>query len=447
MIKKYIALSLVFVIMLAMFSGCLSQLSEEEQKPDPGEPSVPKDSDLEEDKKELSIMIDSGFTMAESIRDLVELFEKQQKVSITFYEGSAEDLSYAALAGSGPDLLAVNAGLSTSGDHIYSDFLRHGMQEGYFAELDGLMADAPLTDVSEGLLKAGQYGGKQYLIPMGFCAPILICPKATEDAFGLSLRDGMSWAELLAACAQPLSEGKHLFSGGILFYDFLQVSGVPVANFETGEVFVQEEAFRAAAEAYVMLEQERQEKISAGYSVDTPYIGLKNEEALFWYLPFAAENALMNCENYLQQVMGTEVSAYLGPVFGEGTASVFAQMAVGLSANCTDLETAWALAQEILAFYGAQVASTPERASFSTAFDGYLGYQWTVGNEILTLQDSSLTKNIFGETLRQADSMLQLPDSVAGFIQDEMKPYFKGEKELDVCIETLENKLELYLNE
>ena len=437
--KKNGMIILVFLSFIILLVACSNNIE--------NKPSIYEDETFE---KSLSVFIDENVMMASSLKQMIEQHSRNIGAVISIYEKDVDLMTTEILSGEGPDIILVGSGEFTGEDS--SAFLYSALEQGYFLELSQRLEEEPLSsdgNVSEALLKAGQYDGKQYLIPFGFHVPLLICPKTTEEKYALSLRDDMTTEELFDVCQQPLTEGKWLFSGPILsFGEYLLATGVKAVDSVSGEVFIRERPFLEAARQYAVLEQQLQEMIEAGLT-DLFFTSLKNDKALCFFRPFSTGTTLATVLTYLRQEGNTEASIFLGPISQGGTRVALAKYAIGIKNTCQAQDEAWRYVQELLTYYSTQICPTPVESSFSIEFDIMdQHHNWTKidGKSIVELSDEAL-KQKFVSYLSEAEGVLKMESGIEELLETELKPYFQGKESLDTCITILENKLNLYLNE
>lgn len=443
--KKLLTWCLVILMALGC-SGCDST------------PKEPQEEPADEDKTIQVLGIRIGGQPSPYLRDAKNAFEsKYRDWEVTFPEYDAQVLSNKIMAGDGPDVYTLEA--LNYGDYGDSD---------YRLSIDSLVAQGSLLDFNpyleemgidlneylSNLMDAGVFDGKRLFLPATFEIPLLMIPKATEEKYGLTLRDGMSYEEFWEVCKAPREDEVSLFSCRFLFTEYLDAAGIKIVDAQN-RLQIRSEEFQKAVEFYKMVYPEMETDEG-----DSPYYNLCTGRALFEYEYGATESDVLGADNYLMEKTEKGISIYTPPVpEGNRTPVIFAQNGLAVSISSQNRPEVLQYVKEAL--YQLNLSSgIPYKKYLDMKFKR--AQQYIDQNRPNYLIFSSSTYSPVSISIDRVDPDLQAwyisqmnnskgalksNSSIKRFVWEELAPYFKGEKDYEACIADLENKLTLYLNE
>lgn len=209
--KRFFAL--VFSLLLCTLgSGCAGEKG--------GKPSAVSS----EGAKPLRVLIDIAYTDSEaanslkqypvekSYRSFEEALEEKGGIAdvavetlpgvgkdMTEREARLTNLRTEIMAGAGPDVYIC----PTQNDYQVFPYPRQAIEQELFLALDDYLPKAQFTDMGAFLpvlAEAGQYEGKQYLLPLAFTLPVTLF---RESEVQHELSDAMTWEDMLQGGRSP----------------------------------------------------------------------------------------------------------------------------------------------------------------------------------------------------------------------------------------------------
>ncbi len=155
------------------------------------------------------------------------------------------------VGGSGPDILFV--------EDLYSSDIAKIALGGNLLDLTDILAEDPdfsEEDYVEGVFEAGQFNGRQYVIPLSFEAPILLSSTEKLEEIGFDWEDIETTADfienmgLLTPVAKQTPGFAQMLDSQNRFSQLLITSGITLIDYETGEVLPDEEELREFLDGY-----------------------------------------------------------------------------------------------------------------------------------------------------------------------------------------------------
>lgn len=331
------------------------------------------------------------------------------------------------------------------------------LQKGFLRDLTPLIQESgfSLEDYPSNLMDVGVYQGERLLLPFWFAPDFLISSKATEEKYGLELRGQMTCDQFLEACRPAAEDGLPLIGTYLPFSTYLQAINLPIADYEQKKPLVNTPEFREACEFYQSFYPQMAEYLDRegeSYQANA-FDRLCKGQALFTLDLYGVERPLIQFDAILRQETGQGISAYPFPSPVENDAKyALTNAAVGVSETCRLPEEAFDYIVEFLNVW---------KYGLGTIHKDFIGYEFTktaasieAGNT-LPAQVYNYTAPITQVPEELQSWYVEYLNSAIGVFQefniydflDEMYPYFEGKASYEECLETLENQLNLYLNE
>ena len=442
-----------------------------DENPAPSEPaetewSEPDYSDfvMPEDTGKLYLYVDSS--MGKSIMNpAIERFkELYPDVEVTYeiVDPDAFDtrLQTELPAGSGPDVVFF---LANSIPDVSKT-----MATGLFIDLGPYFeTDAEIDpgDFVDGVMRCGMYQGRRYFVPLCFNAPILVARRSMLDELGI---DDPSDFSSLTEAARRYHEA---YPDGSLFMDsssvetwsinlryLVRFSGMRFIDYERGLIECDEEQLREIMDLmkiyydpnYVENDKNKADRLNGDYMrVDC----LLKNECLFndydnYYYAFSrVKKALAKA--------GDEAVAFV-PRDMKGNITAEYVQSASIPQGAKNKLNAWRLIK-ILLSDEIQSARDESRLGNSIFWSGKpvrisalrKDFEYEVGFWGLDIEDPEEQKLLdeFVELWSSPTNAQRLPDTVSRYINLELMPYVKGEKQWNDCYKRFMNTLELYASE
>lgn len=296
--NRVISCFLTVAVMCALlFSGC-------------------QETETSEKVKELNVITDASLRdQVEEAADQIMDLEEDWKIDVQILpESNAEreqqikKLRTQIMAGKGPDVYLLDTAVDNAADPKIPllENPYKTMQSGAFAALDRYMEKDTYWEEStykKEFLKAGQYEGKQYILPLS-----VECFVMTSDP-GAALPQGETLGDWLNEVRQ--SDDQQLKGA---MYSLWVTAGrwfEPAADYEKGEVLFRKEAWQEFASSYMKIRSKEWEALS--YTDESPY-------------------SIGNMRDFCRS--GTDKNMQIVPdIEGRKMASVKAYGAVGMSSS------------------------------------------------------------------------------------------------------------------
>ncbi len=358
------------------------------------------------------------------------------------------------MAGSGPDVVLI--------DYFMSDLYKT-MDTGSFLDLSSIIKgdkDFNMEDYNTSIMDGGNYKGGQYIMPLGYSAQILVTDQSGLDSIGFDktkVTDSTSLFREISKCV-PKAEENQYFSRmtdkPILTSSFYS-SGISLVDENNKKILPDKEEFRAFCEAY-------QPFYKTDNNKDKPYSGTIYDMYSQGILPFGYTNAnslWIIYWGYIKSKGGNPV--ILAPKSVNGGLCATITNGVAIRSGSTNQLNAWNFIKILLSapIQGMDVNSD--------------GFGYPVNREGIKshlqkykkLDKSGITND--GEESELVDLTFLTDKDIEEFqtvlngfsgstlrckpldnlFTKCMEPYFKGEKELDSCMDNLGRQLDLYITE
>lgn len=223
-------------------------------------------------------------------------------------EAMISQLNAEILSGGGPDLFIME-GYRTTEINLFPD-IEKAMVNGTFLDLTEAMEKQGLSreeDFYTGVLDAGQWEGKQYILPLGFSVPLMISAADVLNASSFDLQRAMHTMDSLLTELLRIHEEQPILV--ITSIDPLGVLAQPVLDYEAHQVRLDTSAVRRALELEKIFRTEDiAYDLARGLFDNTNPAQVQDEFAEG--VPFAVLQDSRFCINLLRQcqALGIEVS-------------------------------------------------------------------------------------------------------------------------------------------
>ena len=188
---------------------------------------------------------------------LMDYQEAHPNIELTFVSPATNDLAEREaliqqlnaeiLSGGGPDLFIME-GYRTTEINLFPD-IEKAMVNGTFLDLTEAMEKQGLSreeDFYTAVLDAGQWEGRQYILPLGFSVPLMISATDVLNASSFDLQRAMHTMDSLLTELLRIHEEQPILV--ITSIDPLGVLAQPVLDYETHQVRLDTSAARRALE-------------------------------------------------------------------------------------------------------------------------------------------------------------------------------------------------------
>lgn len=366
------------------------------------------------------------------------------------YDEMNERLKTELMSGKGPDVLLFNSFYSTEDPYKLS-------VSNSLLALDEQVVGLSDEAYYKRIMEAGQINGHQYFLPLSWN---IVQAYSSQETIAEKGYDGNLFTALMTEAAELNKDDSRgasnlsLNRADVLNY-FCEIGGNELIDFKTGEVIVQQDAFKKTA-GFVKIIYDNIEKLK---TIGTKY---RNDFAAaishFTYL--LEDYSFMNNLRYYQSVypgfVGKEM--YFAPFTQWDSQMITAQIIQygAVNANTGNEEGAWKLLKYIL--------DEQTRVDFSK-YETQSVYYAPVNVEKYTECVSELgrvkgpgPKNMVDPLVEKNEQiLLDIPKKVGkavlpnkalgGLIQECMEPYLLERDSFEICYENLIQRLKLYLNE
>lgn len=256
--KKTFSLFLAVLLLAALLTGCAKQPEGNALYQDT--PTVPQTN------KRLTVFCIGDTHGPSLIRTALDLYQEQypdvevelvepleldaEEDNTEAVEKAYKKLSSQLKAGKGPDILLVN-------DRCMD--IEKLVRQGLFADMEPFFAadDFDWEPYSQGVMNAGVWNGKRFLIPLSYDFPLLLTTKAALEETGFHVDACMDYQGFLDETARYLedpAQTRLLFSDAWVLdyvnFAMLDYSGVPVVDYDNQTVDLSLPIFRATAQWY-----------------------------------------------------------------------------------------------------------------------------------------------------------------------------------------------------
>lgn len=367
-------------------------------------------------------------------------------------------LSSEVLAGEGPDIVYFNS--YTIGS-IYKI-----LENGVFHDLQPMIDEDSSFDTSRfnaAVFDCGIYKGKRYFIPVTYSIHVFLTSSEILHNNNMNLDMGSfsqkQFMELVDAFLSSAGskKDKYLFSHDIDLCEFILSSGLEFFNYEQMKVSVNTTEFKEVVQNYFRLldyfcpHDVRQKYKEQGYGM------MKSGDCLF----LNDKNLLNTCEigvvtSYFKTLLSQEPQLFASATFnGASDYIAIAEDCIAINANSKNKQSAYNFIKTIL--------SEPIQSHYSlnhlpvnnSALYNNLERQKGRANEKLNYNGldvifQPLPEQFEAKLKSTIDSIVdcEIVDNDMTFLMYEsLYPYYEGKRSIERCIDDMEDKLLLFLNE
>ncbi len=365
-------------------------------------------------------------------------------------EAYNERLSTELMAGEGPDVISA---IWTTFPDLYKT-----MDTGAFLDVSGLMETDPdfqKEDYVQPVMDAGKYNGGQYIIPLTYLVPVLVSEEGVLRDIGLeelihSEVDETFWQKVVDA--QPAMVENEMFQTVIANLNskhLLAFSGVSLYERTGKTVLPDEEGLRDLTEQYkgVVYDCGNDENIALlGESLMRAF---KDREVAFTSVINAASIDYFSMSAAAAKAVG--VPAAFPMVGADGELHAFAQNMAMINANSKNTKNAWNFIKVLLSeeVQNESSAMTVRKDSVRAYLNEYLppflgGMEELYGVPIQWTQEEI---DAYLDLVQNPADCCLYENYVWDFYLEAMEPYFTGQDSYESCVETLRDKLTIYVTE
>lgn len=410
----------------------------------------------------ITVYCQEGITF---FNNAIREFEQRNDVEVNVerFEDAAEmesRITAETLSGKGPDVWLFSENSNTLDIHKM-------MANGSFYALNELIEEEKGYGGWQEeryypcMLEAGQFDGKQYILPLSFNMTQYYAETSLVDTCYPGLEDGYDMRELMQAfkeeCGRTKDEPYQMglaFGGqtGSPLYLFIENSQKPMLDYEKGQLTLDRDMLEEIMEFWrLWTETQKREEIVGKYGNEMSII----EHFSFWADGTSMLNAVRhNVSQYA--VLEKEAYFYLMPAWDkENSYLAFVTEFGGVNKNSSHPKEAYGLLRAAMDYQ-----MTYDFNKYDSSLYYNLPVNKTVLHSALQLVSTRKGKGKFDirpltdeykeqleDVLKHIDAAVLRNPKVSAILDEVMKPYIIGEEELDTCYTTLENRLKLYLAE
>ena len=330
--KRIIALGLSVLLLLLPFAGCEKAPERAE-----GHESVegPKLADLKEtDSLVIYIMKSNEPLDQRRISQFTALYDVDVEVVCVdeYYEAFTERVVNDLAGGSGPDILFLN--------DLYSLDVTKAALNGNFLDLTDILAEDPEfseDDYLDGVFEACQVNGRQYTVPVSYTIPLVMSSEEKLEELGFdwgSIETTADFVEAMGLLTPDITQDpgftQMLYSKNY-FYRLLWTSGIPLVDYEAGEVLPDEAGLRKFLEAYKAYFPYDYEEGAGTRSVSSGSDPLVSGICAFWFA-----GSIGGITNTIQMMTERSCNYEMQPIpsqNGDIVGTIYGQLAISANAK------------------------------------------------------------------------------------------------------------------
>ncbi|MBE6935122.1 MAG: carbohydrate ABC transporter substrate-binding protein [Ruminococcaceae bacterium] len=358
--------------------------------------------------------------------------------------------------GSGPDVLFLY--------EMYGTDISKAALNNNFLDLTNVLEEDPefhFDDYLDGVFEACQYHGRQYVMPLS-CEPSLVVSlseKMEEIGFSWDNTDTMSdYLKNLAHLTPKAAKDpnfKQMFHTKNVFVRFLQISGIPVIDYENGEVLPDEKGFREFLEAYKSyFLYDYDENDPTMWHRPYGYDVLTAGKCVFWFprdkqgFPLSLSVLKDESHEYVVQSIPGQTGESVGTVTGPVAISATSKNSLNAYKYIKFLLSETAQMDQYGTPDGMPILKEAIRESLLESPSGTRGPGGGVffDYEVPALTEDEVER-IMGQIESTTDYVMMISKPYYDIVYDTMLPFFKAEDSYKNCLEELRSKLTFYLSE
>lgn len=358
------------------------------------------------------------------------------------------------LAGEGPDIIYCDTEYTNARAFQKSGLLWDLKQ---YIEKD---KDFNKEDYAPKLLDAGLYKGKLTFVPVDYYVPAYITTKELLDKNNVKLDSNMTQNDFIKAVGGYISQakntnGKTLFAAPIDIGQFIASSGFESIDYENKKMNFNEPEFKNIMENYKKIYNSTP-KPTPTSSGEEGLQGIKNGATLFSTDQLYADGPdMFNSESAIKGLTGQTQIINSFPTYGGGnkTIAIVGDL-IGMSEKTKNKKAAYDFIKVALSektqsgdkLYTPPINKKAQIDVKNEYLKKWVGKADRATKVILQAPTDDLNK-YYDKITNKVDEVKILDSDVDKLIKDCMTPYFEGKSSYDSSLKTLENKVELYINE
>lgn len=420
-----------------------------------------KEDDFQDNNKIKIFTFRNNKLLAEAIRQYDATYSdiKIEAVNFDNLDDYKKRLSSEILAGKGPDIVYFNS--FTIGS-IYKI-----LENGVFHDLQPLIDDDLSFDTSKyntTVFDCGIYKGKRYFIPVSYSIPVFLTSSEILHNYNMNFDMGSfsqnQFMELVDNFVSSVGskEDKYLFSNDIDLSEFILSSGLDFFNYEQMKVSVNTPEFKELVANYFKLfdyfcpNEVRNNYKEQGFGM------LKSGDCLF----FNDKISLLNtCEigiytSYFKALLSQEPQLFSSATYnGTSDYIAIAEDCIAINTNSKNKQSAYnfvktMLSEPIQSHYSLNYLPVNNKALYNN-LEKHRGSanQKIIYNGIDVILQP-LPEKFEAKLKSTIDSIVDceiIDYDIKILMYDSLYPYFEGKRSIEKCIDDMEDKLLLYLNE
>ncbi len=455
---RIIAVFLIAVLLITLFSGCAGA-PEPEHAGDSESIEGPKLADLK-GTDSLVIYTSTGGTGDILDQRRIAQFTARHDVDVEvvrvdgYFPEYTERVMNDLISGSGPDVLFV--------ENLYSSDIAKIALSGNFLDLTDILAEDPdfsEEDYVEGVFEAGQFNGRQYVIPLSFEAPVLLSSTEKLEEIGFDWNDIETTEDfvenlgILTPAAEQTSDFKRMLDSQNRFSQLLITSGITLIDYETGEVLPDEEGLREFLEGYKAYFPYDYDETGGSYLSNQGHYQLISGEWFFWL------STDISCLAQSISVMKNKSSDYTMHLIPSQTGETVANIrggAMAIRANAENSLNAYNFIKFMLSedvqsddtinasYFPIHKEAIRNLAYETPSLKPVNGFDF-IDSENPALSDEEAEMVI--EMLTEIDRFVLGLPVMSSMVQESMLPFFRDEASYEDCLSELRSQLTFYLSE
>ncbi len=448
-----IAIFLVVALLILSFAGC-EKVPERAEEPEPIE--GPKLADLKATDSLVIYKLGGGTQVDRWINQFTKIYDVD--VEVVSVDGGRPEYTERVMndlvGGSGPDVLFV--------ENLYSSDIAKIAMYGNLLDLTDVLASDPdfsEEEYVEGVFEAGQFNGRQYVIPLSFEAPILLSSTEKLEKIGFDWNNIETTADfvenmgLLTPEAEQTVGFAQMLDSKNRFYQLLINSGVSLVDYETGEVLPDEEGLREFLEGYKAYFPYDYDETVGTFITNYGHEELLSGKWVFWY-PTITSDLLQSISAMKNE--SCDYTLHLIPSQTGETVANIRSWAMAIRANTKnslnaynfiklmlseDIQSDESMFPSYMPIHKEAIRKIVHETYAVNIVNGYAVPDY----ERRALSDEEAEMVI--EMLTGIDRFaLGLP-VMSSMVQESMLPFFRDEKSYDDCLSELRSQLTFYMSE
>lgn len=394
------------------------------------------------------------FTLTPAINIFKEKYPDIEVEIVDLGNDYATLLTTELAAGKGPDLVFAHK----------SDFpdIYKTIATDIFVDLNQFIGrddEFNLDDYVRGVIDAGVYKGKRYIMPIEYGVPILTTTQEILDTEGFTPADFNTFDGFLRTLEQYNAKYKDNSDKSALvdwknnrmnLDYFLQNSGIDLIDYQTNTVGIDKENFKKIIDfmkpMYISEEDRKDiDGTALVYEVSTLMQGEGiSEQHWLFNNNFTTTSVIFSVEHWRLTQHDLTPLLFTMPNINNGLTADIIQFAAIPKASQNQVNAYNLL--KILLSEGIQAGGTDGGNYLRLGMPVLKsGVSLMIKNSV-SFVDDEITKE-YADMLTNVDSAKTIPSALYSFLIEEMTPYFEGTRSFDDCYERLVSKLEIYISE